>query len=875
MFTADAHFEVLTGAASVFGAEFDELPHAGLVEGLEGIVFEDALFDVFAQEFAGVIARVTISHLREIIGAKREKFCVFGNFSGCEGSAGNFDHGADQIRDALASFVFYCAGHAICHDFEFGKFFDHAHKRNHDFGNGFGSHICGGFQDGTHLHFVNFWIGDAQPTTAMPEHGIEFVEGFDLVLNHAQRGIEPPCHFLLLVALVWEKLVQGWIEQANGYGQVRHRIENAFKIAALNGQQLFEGATAAFFIIGEDHLAHDIDAVAFKEHVLCAAQANAFGAKLARGSRIVWRVRIGAHIECANLICPAHQGGKITRKFRLLCGNLAEHDFTRRTINRDPVAAFDNRIANGELVFCVVDDQIAATRYAAFAHTASNHRSVRGHAPACGENALCSVHAADVFGRGFEAHQQDLLALFCGFFGFFCEKDDLSRRCPGRSGQSLGQHIAFSRGIEGGVQELIELFWFHAQHGFSPGNQSFFDHVNSNLDGGGGGAFATSGLQHPEFALLHGKFDVLHVSIVLFESLIDAFEGLIGFGKSARQAIYGFGRANTRDHVFALCIGEKFAVKYVFTCGGVARKCNACGAVIAHVAIDHGLYVDRRSPISGDIVQTSIDDGAIRLPGAKYCANTTPELLNGIGGEILSRACFYNVFEHIDEGFEVLYGHVEIIFDAVFFFYFVDGGFKGVYFEASSSHAHYHIAIGLDEATIRVPSKTRIVASGYETFCDFIVETEVEYGFHHAGHGDARTRAHGKEQWVCRIAEFATHHIFELGNVVHDLFFKCFGILFVVIVIIRANFGGDGKSGGHGNAKARHFCEVRAFATEQIAHFCSAFGFAIAKEIDIFFFLFCFRHCVLQKGSNRGTTVCPGHFVAKNIIGQKNEQGFC
>ena len=74
-------------AASVFGAEFDELPHAGLVKGLEGIVFEDALFDVFAQEFAGVIARVTISHLREVVGAKREKFCVLGNFdSGDESS---------------------------------------------------------------------------------------------------------------------------------------------------------------------------------------------------------------------------------------------------------------------------------------------------------------------------------------------------------------------------------------------------------------------------------------------------------------------------------------------------------------------------------------------------------------------------------------------------------------------------------------------------------------------------------------------------------------------------------------------------------------------------------------------------------------------
>ena len=182
-----------------------------------------------------------------------------------------------------------------------------------------------------------------------------------------------------------------------------------------------------------------------------------------------------------------------------------------------------------------------------------------------------------------------------------------------------------------------------------------------------------------------------------------------------------------------------------------------------------------------------------------------------------------------------------------------------VYFAALRSHAHYHIAIGLDEAAIRVPSKTRVVASGDETFCDFIVEAEVEYGFHHAGHGDARTRAHGEKQWVCRIAEFAAHHSFEFGYVVHDLFSSASGYC----CRGRNNtckLGGDGKSSGHGNAKARHFSEIRAFATEQVTHFCRAFGFAIAEEIDIFFFLFCVRHCVLQRGSKSGHDSVPGLF---------------
>ena len=52
---------------------------------------------------------------------------------------------------------------------------------------------------------------------------------FDLTQGHVHLGR----HFFLLGCFVWQELVQGWVQQANGYRQAVHRFENTFKVAAL------------------------------------------------------------------------------------------------------------------------------------------------------------------------------------------------------------------------------------------------------------------------------------------------------------------------------------------------------------------------------------------------------------------------------------------------------------------------------------------------------------------------------------------------------------------------------------------------------------------------------------------------------------------
>ena len=58
--------------------------------------------------------------------------------------------------------------------------------------------------------------------------------------------------------------------------------------------------------------------------------------------------------------------------------------------------------------------------------------------------------------------------------------------------------------------------------------------------------------------------------------------------------------------------------------------------------------------------------------------------------------------------------------------------------------------------------------------------------------------------------------------------------LLAVLVVIRADFGGDGEARRHGQADAGHGGEVRAFAAEQRLHGAVAIGARLAEVVDHF-----------------------------------------
>ena len=94
-------------------------------------------------------------------------------------------------------------------------------------------------------------------------------------------------------------------------GQPAHLAQDALEVAALHGQDLGERALAALEVVGEEHLAHGVDAIALEEHVLGAAEADALGAERAREARLLRAIGVGADAEPARLVRPGHEASEL------------------------------------------------------------------------------------------------------------------------------------------------------------------------------------------------------------------------------------------------------------------------------------------------------------------------------------------------------------------------------------------------------------------------------------------------------------------------------------------------------------------------------------------------------------------------------------
>ena len=104
--------------------------------------------------------------------------------------------------------------------------------------------------------------------------------------------------------------------------------------------------------VGQDHAAHDGQAVLAQEHVLGAAQADALGAERARVGGVVAGVGVGPHgqVALADVVGPREHGveggGRLGRGERHLPGH---HD-ARSSVERDPVALVERDVAGRHLV---------------------------------------------------------------------------------------------------------------------------------------------------------------------------------------------------------------------------------------------------------------------------------------------------------------------------------------------------------------------------------------------------------------------------------------------------------------------------------------------------------------------------------------------
>ena len=173
---------------------------------------------------------------------------------------------------------------------------------------------------------------------------------------------------------------------------------------------------------GQDHLAEIVDVV--EEHVLGAAQADPLGTEGDRLAGLLRLVGVGAHGQPAMVVDPAHQllvavidlgllgrqgfGDQHLQDFAGPGFDRAFEDFAGEAVDRNRVAGLERLAFDGDGAGVIVDVQLAAADDAGLAHLAADQGRVRAGAAEGGENALGDLHAAQVFGAGLAADEDQL-----------------------------------------------------------------------------------------------------------------------------------------------------------------------------------------------------------------------------------------------------------------------------------------------------------------------------------------------------------------------------------------------------------------------------------------------------------------------------------
>ena len=199
------------------------------------------------------------------------------------------------------------------------------------------------------------------------------------------------------------------------------------------------------------------------------------------------------------------------------------------------------------------------------------------------------------------------------------------------------------------MEELVELLRLDPQDGRGGIDHPLREHVHCHVEGRCAGALAHPGLQHPQPPVLDGELDVLHIGVVLLEVVPDSVELVVDLGHGSLERrkvlvllVFGglverVGGADARHHILALGVGQPLAVEPVVAGGRISGEGHAGGRGVAHVAKDHRLDVDRGPPVVGDALDAAVRHGALTVPRAEDSADSAPQLLLGVVGEVLAQ----------------------------------------------------------------------------------------------------------------------------------------------------------------------------------------------------------------------------------------------
>ncbi len=192
-----------------------------------------------------------------------------------------------------------------------------------------------------------------------------------------------------------------------------------------------------------------------------------------------------------------------------------------------------------------------------------------------------------------------------------------------------------------------------------------------------------------------------------------------------------------------MCVDEIFAVEKILSGSCVAAESHAGSGIVAHVAVNHSLYVYGSTPLFGNLVHSAIYDGTLVHPRIEHRAYATPKLFPSRLGEVFACIFLYSCLETLHKLLEVIDIKLVVELHAFLLFHIIHNGLERIYVGlVLRFHAKHHVAVHLYKPAVAVPSKTRIAAFLCHGGHSGIVHTKIEHCVHHTGHRSTGTGTH-------------------------------------------------------------------------------------------------------------------------------------
>ena len=407
-------------------------------------------------------------------------------------------------------------------------------------------------------------------------------------------------------------------------------------------------------------------------------------------------------------------------------------------------------------------------------------------------------------------------------------KIDLSGCSARRCRQCLSNFFALLEllRIEGRVQQLIQALCFNAKHGFLRRNPSLIYKVAGNLNGSLRGALAVSRLQEKQLALLDGKFHVLHVAVMVFQTVGDVHKLLVALWQIFCELGNRLRRADACDNIFTLRVDQILTKNTLFTGGRVAGKRDAGAGRVAHVAEYHGLNVDSGAPIARNVIHAAVYNCTRIVPRAEYRLDSLHELYLWILRELCAHFFRINCFIPCDDFFEIVRSQIGIIFCALRVFDLRQDALKERF-----AHLHDDIREHLDKPAIRIVGKPRIAGFLGEALYRDIVQAQIQNSIHHARHRCPRAGTHGYQQRIRFIAELLAALLLQYSERRKNLLLNLLRNLLALCIVIGACLRRYRKAVWNRQPQIGHLGKVCALAAEQRTHI----SISLMKFIHPFF----------------------------------------